>query len=95
MLPAAVVADAGAPGMVSATGGRSACTPVAPLAPDVGGVARLAESAIVLGDRGVLLVGNSTGGATMTIAVSSNAMKKRLSIDGRAWRRSASQGTGS
>jgi hypothetical protein len=64
-------------------------------APVVAVTGRLVESAIADGDRGALLFEKSKGGATMTIAVSSNARKKRLSIDRRAWRRSASQGTGS
>jgi len=43
------------------------------------GDVRLEESAVVAGRRAPRL--RNSGGATMTIAVSSNARKKRLSID--------------
>jgi hypothetical protein len=67
-------------GLVAATG---ACVATGELtgAPAVS-EAWPVESARVADGRGVLLVGKSRGGATMTIAVSSNARKKRLSIVG-------------
>jgi hypothetical protein len=47
-------------------------------------LAERVESVLSAAVRGAFLFGKSRGGATMTIAVNSNAMKKRLSIDGRA-----------